>query len=155
MYIRSRVIQQFPPKKSFIQQQTVTNMIRVLNLLFPKHNNPPIASFIWVALFHKYNKGTFRVTRKIKRSIMEEHAKEELKLLEAQYPNQHEHLKNELRSFIFQLQTNHQDSEQLPENNNFSTHLAFFDTEGFSLLFSSFFYFVMQRVFLFLKNVNS
>ncbi|KAG4974981.1 hypothetical protein AAZX31_11G211100 [Glycine max] len=60
---------------------------------------------------------------------MEEHAKEELKLLEAQYPNQHEHLKNELRSFIFQLQTNHQDSEQLPENNNFSTHLAFFDTE--------------------------
>lgn len=75
---------------------------------------------------------------------MEEHAKEELKLLEAQYPNQHEHLKNELRSFIFQLQTNHQDSEQLPENNNFSTHLAFFDTEGFSLLSSSFFYFVIM-----------
>ena len=80
---------------------------------------------------------------------MEEHAKEELKLLEAQYPNQHEHLKNELRSFIFQLQTNHQDSEQLPENNNFSTHLAFFDTEGFSLLFSSFFY-----VFVFLGSTR-
>ncbi|KAG4935094.1 hypothetical protein AAZX31_18G047600 [Glycine max] len=61
--------------------------------------------------------------------MMEEQAKEELKLLEAQYPNHHEHLKNELRSFIFQLQTNHHDSEQLPENNNFSTHLAFFDTE--------------------------
>ncbi|RDX60809.1 hypothetical protein CR513_61017 [Mucuna pruriens] len=61
--------------------------------------------------------------------MMEEQAKEELKLLEAQYPNQHEYLKHELRSFIFQLQTKHQDSELLPENNHCSNHLAFYDTQ--------------------------
>ncbi|KAL1332324.1 hypothetical protein HN51_061145 [Arachis hypogaea] len=51
---------------------------------------------------------------------MEEEALEELKQLEAQYPNQFEHLKNELRSFITQLQSNHHthtDSPQ-PEINN-------------------------------------
>ncbi|TKY47314.1 hypothetical protein E2542_SST29374 [Spatholobus suberectus] len=62
-----------------------------------------------------------------KGSIMEEQAKEELELLEAQYPNQHEYLKHELRSFIFQLQSKHQDSELLPEKNHCSTHLAFYD----------------------------
>ncbi|MED6118687.1 hypothetical protein PIB30_005159 [Stylosanthes scabra] len=46
---------------------------------------------------------------------MEEEALEELKKLEAQYPNQFEHLKNELRSFITQLQS---DSPPQPENNN-------------------------------------
>ncbi|MED6152345.1 hypothetical protein PIB30_090998 [Stylosanthes scabra] len=51
---------------------------------------------------------------------MEEEALEELKKLEAQYPNQFEHLKNELRSFITQLQSNHSqtDSPPHPENNN-------------------------------------
>ncbi|KAK7333746.1 hypothetical protein VNO80_30523 [Phaseolus coccineus] len=60
--------------------------------------------------------------------MMEELAKEELELLEAQYPNQHEHLKHELKSFICQLQTKHLDSELLVENNHCNTHL-FFDTE--------------------------
>ncbi|XP_061340269.1 uncharacterized protein LOC133286816 [Gastrolobium bilobum] len=60
--------------------------------------------------------------------MMEEQAKEELKMLEAQYPNQYEYLKHELRSFIFQLQSKHQDSQLLPENNHCST-LIFHDTE--------------------------
>ncbi|CAJ1960691.1 unnamed protein product [Sphenostylis stenocarpa] len=64
-----------------------------------------------------------------KGSRMEEQAKEELELLEAQYPNQHEYLKHELKSLIFQLQTKHLDSEQLPENNYCNTHHVFFDTE--------------------------
>ncbi|XP_020223092.1 uncharacterized protein LOC109805437 [Cajanus cajan] len=59
--------------------------------------------------------------------MMEEQAKEELKMLEAQYPNQHEFLKHELRSLIFQLQSKHQDSEPLPENNH--CNLAFRDTQ--------------------------
>lgn len=73
-----------------------------------------------------------------KGKMMEEKAKEELEMLEAQYPNQHEYLKHELRSFIFQLQSKHHDSELLPEINHCNTHLAFFDTEGFFFTFSSF-----------------
>ncbi|XP_014518243.1 uncharacterized protein LOC106775609 [Vigna radiata var. radiata] len=64
-----------------------------------------------------------------KGSMMEELAKEELELLEAQYPNQHEYLKNELKSFIFQLQSKNLDSELLLENNLCNNHLVFLDTE--------------------------
>ena len=60
--------------------------------------------------------------------MMEEQAMEELKKLEAQYPNQFECLKNELRSFIIQLQSKHHDSQQLPENN------IHYDTQGFFTL---------------------
>ncbi|CAL0301384.1 unnamed protein product [Lupinus luteus] len=52
-------------------------------------------------------------------------AKEELNMLETQYPNQYEYLKLELRSFILQLQSNHHDSPLLPQN----TLLHFLDTE--------------------------
>ncbi|KAL2333119.1 hypothetical protein Fmac_014332 [Flemingia macrophylla] len=59
--------------------------------------------------------------------MMEEQVKEELKMLEAQFPNQHEFLKHELRSFIFQLQSKHLDSEPVTENNHYN--LAFRDTQ--------------------------
>ncbi|KAK7305596.1 hypothetical protein VNO77_43502 [Canavalia gladiata] len=62
-----------------------------------------------------------------KGSMMEEQAKEELKMLEAQYPNQHGFLKQELRSFIFQLQCKDQEPQMLPETNHCSTFLAFYD----------------------------
>jgi len=71
----------------------------------------------------------------MKGSMMEELAKEELELLEAQYPNQHEYLKHELKSFIFQLQTKNLDSELLLEHNHCNNHFVFLDTEGFPLLF--------------------
>ncbi|XP_027931194.1 uncharacterized protein LOC114187211 [Vigna unguiculata] len=65
----------------------------------------------------------------MKGSMMEELAKEELELLEAQYPNQHEYLKHELKSFIFQLQTKNLDSELLLEHNHCNNHFVFLDTE--------------------------
>lgn len=83
-----------------------------------------------------------------KGSMMEELAKEELELLEAQYPNQHEYLKNELKSFIFQLQSKNLDSELLLENNLCNNHLVFLDTEGFPLL-SSFICFVMPLYYIY------
>ncbi|KAE9594450.1 hypothetical protein Lal_00001292 [Lupinus albus] len=55
----------------------------------------------------------------------EELAKEELNMLETQYPNQYEYLKLELRSFILQLQSNHHNSPLFPQN----TLLPFLDTE--------------------------
>ncbi|KAK7301987.1 hypothetical protein RJT34_12864 [Clitoria ternatea] len=70
-----------------------------------------------------------------KDGMMEEQAKEELEMLEAQYPNQHEFLKQELRSFISQLQSNRQDSHLHPENNHCTTFLALFDTEAESTNF--------------------
>ncbi|XP_027337518.1 uncharacterized protein LOC113851248 [Abrus precatorius] len=56
---------------------------------------------------------------------MVERAMEELKMLETKYPNQHEFLKQQLRSFILQ----HQESQMLQENNHCTTFLAFCDTE--------------------------
>ncbi|OIV95687.1 hypothetical protein TanjilG_01481 [Lupinus angustifolius] len=52
-------------------------------------------------------------------------AKEELNMLETQYPNQYESLKLELRSFILQLQSNHHDSPLIPQK----TFLPFLDTQ--------------------------
>lgn len=77
-------------------------------------------------------------------NMMEEQAKEELEILEDQYPNQYEFLKQELRTFILELQNSkHQDSELLPQNNHCNTSLALLlDTEGcftFSLPFLPFF----------------
>ncbi|CAI8597108.1 unnamed protein product [Vicia faba] len=51
-----------------------------------------------------------------------EQAKQELKMLETLYPNQHHYLKHELRSFIIQ----HSYSHPLPQ---YHTSLAFLDTE--------------------------
>ncbi|XP_057430347.1 uncharacterized protein LOC130723358 [Lotus japonicus] len=64
-------------------------------------------------------------------NMMEEQAKEELEILEDQYPNQYEFLKQELRTFILELQNSkHQDSELLPQNNHCNTSLALLlDTE--------------------------
>ncbi|XP_058749094.1 uncharacterized protein LOC131622068 [Vicia villosa] len=51
-----------------------------------------------------------------------EQAKQELKMLETLYPNQHNYLKHELRTFIIQ----HSYSHPLPQ---YHTSLAFLDTE--------------------------
>ncbi|CAL5202739.1 unnamed protein product [Lathyrus oleraceus] len=51
-----------------------------------------------------------------------EQAKQELKMLETLYPNQHHYLKHELRSFIIQYSY----SQPLPQ---YHTSLAFLDTE--------------------------
>lgn len=69
-----------------------------------------------------------------------EQAKEELEMLETLYPNQHDYLKHELRSFISHLQNSYSYSHPLPQNNTSLT--AFLDTEGFvsSFSFSSFFF---------------
>lgn len=73
--------------------------------------------------------------------MMEEQAREELELLEAQYPNQYEYLKHELKSFIFELESKH------PENNHFNTaSLAFIDTEGFFFTFFYYFFVVVELI---------
>ncbi|KEH34567.1 hypothetical protein MtrunA17_Chr3g0109201 [Medicago truncatula] len=56
-----------------------------------------------------------------------EQAKEELEMLETLYPNQHDYLKHELRSFISHLQNSYSYSHPLPQNNTSLT--AFLDTE--------------------------
>ncbi|KAL0015173.1 hypothetical protein SO802_002242 [Lithocarpus litseifolius] len=48
------------------------------------------------------------------RRMIEEQAKEELEILETQHPNRFEYLKLELKSFIFQIQS--QSQLPLPEN---------------------------------------
>lgn len=86
---------------------------------------------------------------------MEEQAKKELEMLEAQYPNQFEYLKQELRSFIIQQQ----DSLSLlfPQNDNHVNAAAnvFLDTEGFfsstSLILSCFAQLIIDVDFLFFE----
>jgi hypothetical protein len=65
-----------------------------------------------------------------------EQAKEELEMLETLYPNQHDYLKHELKSFISHLQNSYSYSHPLPQHN--TSLAAFLDTEGF--VSSSFFH---------------
>ena len=74
---------------------------------------------------------------------MEEQAKEELQMLEAQYPNHFEFLKLELKSYIFLLQSEQQqqqDSQLDSENNNHCNNFLswMIDTEGFSIFLAVF-----------------
>ncbi|EXB86767.1 hypothetical protein L484_007791 [Morus notabilis] len=60
--------------------------------------------------------------------MVEERAKEELRNIEAQYPNSHEYLKLELKSFIFLLQSHHHhDHLNILLN---SDHTQFFPTSS-------------------------
>ena len=84
--------------------------------------------------------------------MIEEQAKEELEILETQYPNRFEYLKLELKSFIFQIQS--QSQLPLPENYSpscfptssiattqgyiyfsLSSHIIFFSLFNFPLFF--------------------
>ncbi|XP_004500423.1 uncharacterized protein [Cicer arietinum] len=53
-----------------------------------------------------------------------EQAKEELEMLQTLYPNQHHILKQELSSFIFQLQYSHFQSHPLSQNNTSLAYLV-------------------------------
>ncbi|KAI4307737.1 hypothetical protein L6164_030891 [Bauhinia variegata] len=62
-------------------------------------------------------------------SLMEEQAKEELEMIEAQYPNHFQSLKLELKSFIFLLQTQKQETQLIPENNCSTSPSSMVDTQ--------------------------